>query len=275
MQLLNCCIFTTIYFCFILVVTFIKGGEESGYKFYIIIWFILGSCIGSFMLCLTYETDCMCRKSRCDQCHHNLAWMDLIPVYSFLLNRGRCRYCNCKLSSKYLICEILTGLALVYLSLNQQFNIDLLATIAIMLIPLSIYDTEHLKIPNIMLILLFITLMLINLKDMLIYQIYFSYEVFLFKLLIFILLHLFFFLSKCIGYGDIKLFSILLLFLPIPFFIALFFITYLIGGLSCIIFLSYKTGLKKVPLIPFITTSFFVVLLLYEQIKILYFGGFV
>lgn len=227
------------------------------------------------MLCLTYESNGLLRKSKCDHCHHPLAWMDLIPVCSFLWNCGRCSYCSCKLSSKYLICEILTGLALVHLSMNQQFDIGLLSSITIMLIPLSIYDTEHLKIPNFMLLILFFMLMINFTEDMLIYQIYFSYDVFLYKLLIFILLHLFYFLSKCIGYGDIKLFSILLLFLPIPFFISLFFITYLIGGLSCIVFLSYKTELKKVPLVPFITTSFFVVLILYEQIKILYFGGFV
>ncbi|MGK0575925.1 prepilin peptidase [Macrococcus capreoli] len=241
--------------------------------------FITGAFIGSFMLCLTYEEWSLLRKSQCESCHHQLNIIDLIPVLSFFIRRGRCHYCGVKLSSKYIISEISTGCALMLIYFNPALDNTLLYTITIILIPLAIYDTERMKIPNFMLLILMLILLIINIHDYYNEMIFFNLTInmmtILYKLLMIILLHFFFFLTNSIGYGDIKLFSILLIFLPIPFFIALFFITYLIGGLACIVFLSYKSNLKRIPLVPFITAAFFVVILLYDAIKKLYFGGFV
>ncbi|WP_414055111.1 prepilin peptidase [Macrococcus equi] len=240
----------------------------------IIIWFIIGSIIGSFMMCLTYEEQSLLRKSRCDACCQNLKWYDLIPVISFLQTRGYCRYCQQKISIKYLLCECLTGAALILISYNQVLDIALLCTIAIIIIPLAIYDTEHMLIPNLMLFILFTVLFINTLFLSFNQSQHINFTIIFYKVLIVLLLHLFFFLTHSIGYGDIKLFSILLIFLPIPFFISLFFVTYLIGGSACIVFLSYKTNIKRMPLVPFITAAFFVVLILYDAIKKLYFGGF-
>lgn len=240
-----------------------------------VLMFIIGTFTGSFMLCLTYEEVSMLRHSQCECCNHRLRWYDLIPIFSFVMLKARCRYCKVRLSSKYLISEVLTGAAFYMIAKNNVFDFTMVCCIALILIPIAIYDTEHLKIPNFMLILLTLLLMLTLIDDFLLFKINLNTTTLIHKLIILILFHLFFFLTKSIGYGDIKLFSILLIFLPIPFFISLFFVTYLIGGLACIIFLSYKSDLKKMPLVPFITSAFFVVLMLYEAIKKLYFGGFV
>lgn len=238
------------------------------------IYFIIGAMIGSFMLCLTYEEKSLMRNSHCDYCKHFLHWFDLIPIISFILLRGRCRYCGVQLSHKYFISEVLSGLALVLIHFYPVLDITLLSTIALILIPLAIYDTEHLMIPNDILFLLLLLLMIIRINYLFNERTFDSSTIF-YKFLIVLLLHLFFFLTKSIGYGDIKLFTILLIFLPLSFFIALFFMTYVIGGMASIIFLSYKTALKRMPLVPFIASAFFVVLILYEEIKKLYFGGFV
>ncbi|WP_414042819.1 prepilin peptidase [Macrococcus animalis] len=238
------------------------------------IYFMLGAIVGSFMLCLTFESSSLLRKSHCDYCKHILSWRDLIPILSFIFMGGRCRYCNTKLSSKYLISEVTTGAAIFLISFNQVLDITVLSAIAVILIPLAIYDTQYLMIPNFMLILLLQILSTIYFIDSF-NNIAFDFTIIFNKIMIFILLHLFFFLTKSIGYGDIKLLSILLLFLPIPFFIALFFVTYLIGGIACIIFLSYKTALKRMPLVPFITSAYFVVIVLYDEINKIYFGGFI
>ncbi|WP_233680459.1 prepilin peptidase [Macrococcoides caseolyticum] len=159
--------------------------------------------------------------------------------------------------------------------MNPILDCSILILIAIFIIPIAIYDLETLMIQNKLLILLMMLLIILTTIEMDVTHGHFDYSMISYKILIFILLHLFYFLTQSIGYGDIKLFSILLIFLPIPFFIALFFVTYLIGGLACIIFLSYKTELKKIPLVPIIASAYFVVIILYEPIKKLYFGGFV
>lgn len=224
------------------------------------------------MLCLTYNQNSLLRRSRCDNCHQKLNFKDLMPVLSYVVHLGKCQYCHQSIGSKYILAEILTGLFLVLLSHHYPIGIAMTCLIGIFLIPIAIYDIDYFEIPNFMLLMLFICLFIVNILHQ---HFEVNVTVILYKLLFIILLHLFFFLTKSIGYGDIKLFTIILLFVPLPFFIALFFITYLIGGVASMIFLSYKRDLKQLPLVPFISASYIVVLLLYEPIKKLYFGGFI
>jgi len=171
------------------------------------------------------------------------------------------------------------GAAFVYIfSLNSIIHINIALTITIFLIPLSIIDIETYTIPNQLLTLFFFCLMTGYTYPFIFHSETISeirFEHIIIKLLIILLLHIFFFLTKSIGYGDIKLFVILLIFLPIPYYIAMFFMTYLIGGFASMIFLFYKRNLKKIPLVPFIAASFFVVMYLYQDIKYIYFGGFI
>jgi leader peptidase (prepilin peptidase)/N-methyltransferase len=49
--------------------------------------------------------------SHCPRCKHRLSALDNIPVFGWLLLRGRCRYCNAKISVQYPLVELLSGLA--------------------------------------------------------------------------------------------------------------------------------------------------------------------
>lgn len=53
-------------------------------------------------------------RSRCDRCKHQLAWFDNIPLLSFLILGGRCRYCKKKISIMNVIMEVLTGVFFVW-----------------------------------------------------------------------------------------------------------------------------------------------------------------
>jgi len=52
-------------------------------------------------------------RSRCPFCLHQLRWYDLIPIFSFVFLKGKCRYCGKKISWQYPIVEILTSLIFV------------------------------------------------------------------------------------------------------------------------------------------------------------------
>ena len=79
----------------------------------------IGSFIGAVASRLPRSVNWVNSRSVCDQCGHVLSWKDLVPVFSFILLRGRCRYCGQRLSSQYWIVEIYSGLmfglAYVYL----------------------------------------------------------------------------------------------------------------------------------------------------------------
>lgn len=75
--------------------------------------FFIGLAVGSFLNVLIdrlpKEENVLVGRSYCDHCRHPLAWYDLIPLLSFVLLRGRCRYCQKKISWQYPMVELLTG----------------------------------------------------------------------------------------------------------------------------------------------------------------------
>lgn len=77
--------------------------------------FVIGTCIGSFINVCVYriprtETTPVSGRSFCPRCHHALSAVDMIPVFGYILLRGKCRYCGVRISPRYPIVEGLTGL---------------------------------------------------------------------------------------------------------------------------------------------------------------------
>ena len=78
----------------------------------LVLIFIIGLIFGSFLNVVIYrlKNDLpISGRSFCPRCRAQLKWSDLIPVFSFLWLRGRCRYCHKKISWQYPIVEILSG----------------------------------------------------------------------------------------------------------------------------------------------------------------------
>ena len=78
--------------------------------------FIYGTAIGSFLNVLIDRLpneQSIMGRSHCDYCKKTLQGIDLFPIFSFLLLKGKCRYCHKKLSYFYPFVEILTGIAFI------------------------------------------------------------------------------------------------------------------------------------------------------------------
>ena len=133
--------------------------------FYLTI-FILGLIVGSFLNVVIYRLEdgekIVNDRSRCLRCKHTLAWYDLIPVLSFVFLKGKCRYCNNKISWQYPLVEIGTGILFI-MALNFQFSISnfqsifnsqfLIAVLYLLfiissLIVIFVYDLKHYIIPD-------------------------------------------------------------------------------------------------------------------------------
>lgn len=93
---------------------------------YIII-FTMGTVFGSFLTLATYRIplhkDITHEHSFCPHCNHKLAFLDLIPVWSYLFLRGTCRYCKKKIGIRYFIIEITVGIAFVLIASILQINV--------------------------------------------------------------------------------------------------------------------------------------------------------
>jgi prepilin signal peptidase PulO-like enzyme (type II secretory pathway) len=79
--------------------------------------FIFGTIIGSFLNAIIWRIHArqsiVRGRSKCVQCKHELFAGDLIPIISFLLLKGRCRYCKKPISWQYPLVEIATGILFV------------------------------------------------------------------------------------------------------------------------------------------------------------------
>lgn len=110
---------------------------------------ILGACVGSFIAALfnRYKHhQSLSGRSQCDHCHHRLKWIDLIPIISFVLLAGKCRYCRQTISSFSTFIEI--NLLILYpLIYSIAHSISLLIIISVLLY-LSMQDMESMKVSN-------------------------------------------------------------------------------------------------------------------------------
>jgi len=88
----------------------------------------LGGCLGSFLNVVVYRwprgNSVVRPGSRCPHCDHPIRPIHNIPVFSWLILRGRCRDCQGPISSRYALVEGLIALAFLGLGLNIFHNVD-------------------------------------------------------------------------------------------------------------------------------------------------------
>lgn len=128
----------------------------------VVIFFIIGLFIGSFLNCTYYRLSVnegfKEERSFCPKCKHTLAWYDLIPLLSFLMLKGKCRYCKEKISWQYPLSELATG-ALFALTINylgfdfalfdfEFFKTLYFLTVASFFVIIFIFDLKHCIIPD-------------------------------------------------------------------------------------------------------------------------------
>lgn len=96
---------------------------------YSILLFLLGSLLTSFYQLVGSRLpnkETILGRSYCDQCHHELTIIDVIPILGFLLQKGRCRSCGRKIAICYPIREILGGLIFVFTYVYVGFSLEMI-----------------------------------------------------------------------------------------------------------------------------------------------------
>ena len=89
-------------------------------------------------------------RSHCPHCGRALSWYDNIPVVSYLLLRGQCRYCSAPISVRYPIVELLNGLFYLYLvsRFGWQLSTAKMAVFVSMMLVLIFTDIADYILPD-------------------------------------------------------------------------------------------------------------------------------
>lgn len=92
--------------------------------------FLIGIAFGSFFTLAVYRIprgeDITHTRSYCPHCNHKLSFWDMIPLFSYIFLRGKCRYCKKKIRPRYFILELCSGLVFVLFALSIKLGIQTL-----------------------------------------------------------------------------------------------------------------------------------------------------
>ena len=127
-----------------------------------VFFFILGLVAGSFFNVVIFRINTARSfggRSACMSCRHKLNWSELIPLFSFLRLKGRCRHCRTKISLQYPLIELAAGLVFSVLFLKFQdilfismpmfiFVYVYYAAMFSLLMIIVAYDLRHKIIPD-------------------------------------------------------------------------------------------------------------------------------
>jgi len=123
--------------------------------------FFLGASFGSFTLVIVnrlHVASIINGRSKCLSCSKKLEWYELVPVVSYLIQKGRCTACNAKIGNDHVIVEIVYGFlfVLLYAFFLKDKGINLTSTwwsiyyTAVFVVSgvLVLYDLRHRLVPE-------------------------------------------------------------------------------------------------------------------------------
>jgi len=151
---------------------------ESNLGLLVVLTGILGLMVGSFLNVVVYRLPIMMQRawrqeclefleqpaesdnleplnlllpgSKCPQCNHAISALENIPVLSYLYLKGRCSACKSKISMRYPLVEIVTGVCSAYVASRYGFTLITACTLLLSwgLIALSLIDFDTQLLPD-------------------------------------------------------------------------------------------------------------------------------
>ena len=115
---------------------------------------IFGSVFGSFINCMAWrivnKESIVKGRSHCTTCGHVLGVLDLIPIFSYLFSKGKCRYCKESYSPRYMITEVILAVVFMLFAYRYDVSVETLRymLLSCILLGLSLVDLDSYEIPN-------------------------------------------------------------------------------------------------------------------------------
>ena len=205
---------------------------------------VLGGAVGSFVNVCVYRIprgiSLISPRSFCPYCRRPLRWYELVPIMSFLIQKGRCRTCGSAVSLQYPLVEIIFATAFVvcYVVHGPSTEFAMCFGFITLMVPVAIVDWRHFIIPNTVVVtgvlIGFVFRNVLMYDDLL--QDFVATGSGVGTMLLIRLSGNFVFRKETMGMGDVKLGGLVSLFLGFEGFVAAVWIAAMIGGmyaLSC------------------------------------------
>ncbi len=226
--------------------------------------FLLGLIFGSFATALSYRIplneDFIKTRSKCIHCDHILGFFQLFPLFSFIWQKGKCKFCQKKISYSYPVIETLCGFIFLIIFFKNGLNIQSLSIYLTFftLFVASLIDIKTYEVP------IKIQLILLSLACIFAIQNSLSYKEFLINPFIIyscglVLKYSFYFVRNKDGLGlaDINLAFIITIFLGIENFV---YFMFLAGTFGVIFGLIWQKIFKQdlFPFFPSLSIAFLI-----------------
>ena len=225
------------------------------------ITFLYGIVIGSFLNVCIYripkKENIVKINSHCMSCNHRLRWYELIPLFSYVVQGGKCRNCKSKISIQYPLIEGLNGILYVLTFIINGVNVDSLLYCLLIsaLITLSVIDWRTYEIPigiNIYILALGLIRTVLHYEDWLNHVIgFFAVSIFIYVIILATK-------GRGMGGGDMKLMAVAGLFLGWKAIILAFLFGCIIGAICHVIRMKVTKAEHVLALGPYLSIGIFI-----------------
>ena len=225
---------------------------------------VFGLIVGSFLnvVVLRFGTEQgIGGRSHCPVCHKQLSWYELIPVVSFLIQRGRCRSCKTCISPQYIVVELFTAVmfffagnytySLFWDPLSMWFLVGLLLSFSLfsLIVMIVVHDIKTQLIPTVWIIGLFIIILVLLIVYYASYgglslSVFIPHIIGLLISIPFLVLSLFSH-GRWIGFADIEIIAWMGMMLGFLSGISAVLIAFYIGAAFAVMFVLYYMIIKK------------------------------
>jgi len=238
-----------------------------------IVFALLGLAVGSFLnVCidrLPQNKSIAYPPSHCEACQHKLSAKDLIPVFSYLRLRGRCRYCQISIPRKLLWVELATAVifALLYWHYRLSPELGVMAFYACLFITVFVIDLEHSLILNKVVYPTMVVALLLSLypwpwfSESIGMRVAYAALGGAIGFVVFLLIAL---VSRGgMGWGDVKLAALVGLAIGFPMVLVAIIMAAILGGVVAVVLLATRRRGRRemIPFGPFLAVAAMVTLL--------------
>ena len=243
--------------------------------YYLVVFFILGSIMGSFYQVIGErlpkgESIISPKYSYCPNCKKRLKWYELIPIFSYIIQLGKCRECKKKISPMHLFIEIITGalFAVSYYSFGISYDLIISLALVSFFSIVIVSDLTYMIIPDEVTLITSIIIIIINFLNLGLKEgiIHLGYGLITFGMMYFIMvLGNIIFKKESLGGADVKLMFIAGLVLhPILGVLVIFIASCIALPISLIILVTDKEHM--IPFGPFLVAA--IILLFFLKIDV-------
>lgn len=238
--------------------------------YYLLLFFMFGLLLGSFFNVVGFRMpkgeSIVSPPSHCPKCNHRLGILELIPVFSYLFQGGKCKNCKVKISPFYAVFELLTGISFALSFYIFGLSLDLIIALIFVSMTLIIIvsDIHYFIILDEVLIIAIVLIGVVYYSDggfVLLKDNFIGGLIAFSSMLLIKLLGDFMFKKESMGGGDIKLLFVYgFVFGPSMAIMSIFIASFIGLPVSLIMLYMNKAKDRIIPFGPFLSIAALIIL---------------